>query len=402
VTRVSSPPGGAYVSGTWYCHVLSCDLPTRTLITLGGAALVAAVVLHSARGCAAGRARPAILHSTSTHAFVAPDGRPVTLNGINVVPVWGTGSGRTWAPAQYRAIRRRGFDSVRFVLYWNELEPRRGQYARDRLATLDRAVAAAAAAGLRVVLDMIHLWGPGGMAAVPRWARTGDSVATVQASAIPYLRMLAARYAREPAVVAYDPVNEPRRWPIDQDGVLAMYDRVIAAIRGVAPDKIVLVEPSYGDSSLSARCADLARLTYRRDIVVSVHDYFAGGDDDGFGPDCAQAGREAFDGRTGYAAPEPGRLRAHLLAYLDALRPAGLPLDVGEFGMGTSASHQRRWVRDSVRVFDALGLSRAWWEFRSVGGHGRFSATDARGRWRAFVRLLGAPTTDPRGLAACA
>lgn len=359
-------------------------------------------------GCSAGRARPAPLHSTRTHAFVAPDGRPVTLNGINVIPVWGAGRARTWDPSQYRAIRRRGFDSVRFVLYWNEFEPRRGQYARARLAALDRAVADAAAVSLRVVLDMIHLWGPGGMRAIPGWARTGDSVAAVQANAIPYLRMLARRYADDPAVVAYDPVNEPRRWPIDQNAVLAMYDRVIAAIRAVAPDKIVLVEPSYGDSSLAPRCADLARLTYRRNIVVSVHDYFVGGDDDGFGADCAQAGRHSFDGRTGYAAPEPARLRAHLRAYLDALRPAGLPLEVGEFGMGFSAPNQRRWVRDSVSVFDSLGLSRAWWEFRASAGRGRFSATDARGRWRPFVQLLTSTPArrgaghDEKGPAPCA
>jgi Cellulase (glycosyl hydrolase family 5) len=325
----------------------------------------------------------------------------VTLNGINVVPVWGAGRGRTWEPAQYRAIRRRGFDSVRFVLYWNELEPRRGRYARARLATLDRAVADAAGAGLRVVIDMIHLWGPGGMRSVPEWARSGDSVATVQAEAIPYVRMLAARYAGDAAVVAYDPVNEPRRWPIDQDAVLTMYDRVIAAIRQVAPEKIVLVEPSFGDSSLSARCADLATLTYRRDVVVSVHDYFAGGDP-GFAPDCAPAGRRSFDGRTGYPAAEPARLRAHVLAYLDALRTARLPLEVGEFGMGAAAPHQRRWVRDTVRVFDGLGLSRAWWEFRSSGGRGPFSATDARGRWRPFVRLLSVRPADPKGAATCA
>jgi endoglycosylceramidase len=363
---------------------------------------VAVVAVRNGPVCAAGRTGPAVLHSTSANAFVDPCGRPVTLNGINVVPVWGAGGGRTWAPTRYRAIRRRGFDSVRFVLYWNELEPRRGQFARARLATLDRAVGDAAAAGLRVVLDMIHLWGPGGMRAVPDWARSGDSVATVQASAIPYLRMLAARYADDAAVVAYDPVNEPRRWPIDQDAVLTMYDRVIAAIRDVAPDKVVLVEPSYGDSSLSPRCADLARLTYRRDVVVSVHDYFAGGDDDGFASDCGQAGRHSFDGRTGYPAAQPARLRAHLLAYLAALRPAGLALEVGEFGMGTAASHQRRWVRDSVRVFDALGLSRAWWEFSSAGGSGRFSATDADGRWRPFVRLLAVHRADPKGLLTCA
>jgi Cellulase (glycosyl hydrolase family 5) len=346
------------------------------------------------------------LHSTRGQAFVRPDGRAVTLNGVNLVAVWGSGAGRSWDRPHYRAIARRGFNSVRLVLRWDELEPQRGRFEAGRLATLDRAIADAGAVGLHVVLDMVHLSGPGGMRWVPGWARAGDSVATVAASALPYIQKLAARYADDPVVAAYDPVNEPYRWPIDQNAVFRMYDRVIAAIRHVAPRKVVFVEPSYGDSSLAPGCADLANLTYRRDVVISIHDYFAGADRDGFGDGCRQAGRYAYDGRTGYEPSAPAELRAHLRAYLDVLAPAGLPLDVGEFGMGVKAPGQARWVRDSVRLFNELGVSRAWWEYRTQGS---LSATTPSGRWRPFTRLL---TTPPRraragadrtkGLPACA
>lgn len=345
------------------------------------------------------------LHSTRTRAFVAPDGHPVTLNGLNVVPVWGPDGGRSWGRSRYRAIARHGFNSVRFVLYWDELEPQRGAFARARLAALDGAVADARAAGLYVVLDMIHLWGPGGMRSVPAWARAGDSVATIGANAIPYVRMLAARYAGEPSVAAYDPVNEPDRWPIDQDAVLRMYDRLIGAIRQVAPNKVVLVEPTYGDTSLRAGCADLASLVYRRDVVISIHDYFAGGDADGFGTGCRQTGRYAWDGHTGYRPQRPGELAAHLRAYLLTAARAGLPVEVGEFGMGVRARGQRRWVRDTVRLFNRYGLSRAWWEYRTAANGGALSATDARGRWRPFTRLLttaSGPPNDQKGLQTCA
>lgn len=345
------------------------------------------------------------LHSTRTRAFVTPDGHPVILNGLNVVPVWGADGGRSWGRSRYRAIARHGFNSVRFVLYWDELEPRRGAFAAARLTTLDRAVADARAAGLYVLLDMIHLWGAGGMRSVPAWARAGDSVATIEANAIPYLRMLAARYAGEPAVAAYDPVNEPYRWPIDQDAVLRMYNRLIGAIREVAPRKIVLVEPTYGDTSLRAGCADLGSLVYRRDVVISIHDYFAGGDGDGFGEGCRQRGRYAWDGRTGYRPARAGQLAAHVRAYLSAAARAGLPVEVGEYGMGFRAGDQRRWVRDTVRLFNRYGLSRAWWEYRTRANGGALSATDARGRWRPFTRLLtttASPANDQKGLQTCA
>jgi hypothetical protein len=71
--------------------------------------------------------------------------------------------------------------------------------------------------------------------------------------------------------------------------------------------------------------ADLSNLTHRANVVLSVHAYFVGGDDDGFGSVCRQAGRYAFDRGSGYQRREPGPLRAHLRAYLDALRPAGIP-----------------------------------------------------------------------------
>jgi hypothetical protein len=384
------------------------DLATRIVIAIVGIAILATLAARASPSCSAPpSALP--LHSTRTQAFVSPGGRAVALNGVNVVAVWGSGAGRSWDRSHYRAIAGRGFNSVRLVLSWDELEPQRGHFADARLATLDRVIADAGAVGLYVVLDMVHLSGPGGMRSVPGWARDGDSVATVEASALPYIHKLAARYADDPVVAAYDPVSEPYRWPIDQNAVLRMYDRIIAAIRQVAPRKIVLVEPSYGDSSLAPGCADLANLTYRRDIVVSIHDYFAGGDRDGFGDGCRPAGRYAYDGTTGYEPPAPAELRAHLRAYLDVLAPAGLPLDVGEFGMGFKVPGQARWVRESIRLFDELGLSRAWWEYRTRANAGRLSATDASGRWRPFTRILTATPARPsagvnraKGLPTCA
>jgi endoglycosylceramidase len=341
---------------------------------------------------------PAVLHSTPTHAFVAADGTPVTLNGVNVIPVWAGGARGSLSRRRFDAIAAKGFNSVRFVLYWDELEPHRGEFDHARVAALDTAISRAKAARLYVVLDMIHLWGAHGLRSVPAWARSGDSVASVQANATAYVRMLARRYRDEPAVAAYDPVSEPHRWPIDQNAVLVMYDRLVAAIRQVAPAKIVLVEPTYGDSSIRGACADLSKLKHRHDVAFSVHIYFAGGDDDGFDATCGQAGRYAWDGRTGYEPPDPGPLGAHLHAYLDTLAPEGIPLYVGEFGMGRGATNQARWVRDMLGLFDESGLSRAWWETRSPAPERK------RQRARAAdpVVMAAGDFTSCHGAAACA
>ena len=234
---------------------------------------------------------------------------------------------------------------------------------------------------------MAGAW-PHGLRDVPQWAQSGDSVESIEANAGAYLRMLARRYRHEPTVAAYDPVNEPRRSPIDQNAVLRMYDGLIATIREVDRDKVVLVQPTYGDTSIHGACADLANLTHRANVAFSIHDYFAGGDDDGFGAGCGQAGVYAWDARAGYRAREKGALRAHLRAYLDTLRPARIPLYVGEFGMAAGAVNRDQWVRDTVGLFDELRLGRSWWEYWTTAAHGALSATSSSGRWRPITDLL--------------
>ncbi len=304
---------------------------------------------------------------------------------MNVIPVWKGEPGRTWPAERYAQIRAEGFTAVRLVLYWDLMEPARGAFDPTSFATLDTAVQRARAAGLRIVLDVVHLWGAGGFADVPAWARTGDSVTTVRANAGPYLRRIAARYRADPAVAAYDLVNEFHRFPIDQDAVLRAYDSLIGEVRGADPAKIVLIEPTYGDTSIAGRLADFANLTHRRNVVWSLHDYFAGGDDDGYAADGRQKGRYAFDGRTGYPTPDPAALRAHLLVHLRKTRAAGIPMWIGEYGIGDGAPGHDRWIADQTALFARYGLGRAWWEYHTTGP---LSATTAAFAWKPWVGLL--------------
>jgi hypothetical protein len=351
------------------------------------AVLVCVAALAALAPSAAGAAAraPAPLHATATEPFVAPSGRAVRLVGLNVIPVFKGHPGGTWPRERYDQIRAKGFTAVRFVLYWDVMEPSRGAFDATSMATLDTAVARARGAGLRVVLDAVHLWGAGGFADVPRWARTGDSVTTVQANAGPYLRRLAARYRDEPAVAAYDLVNEFFRFPIDQNAVLRAYDALIAKVRSVAPRKIVLIEPTYGDTSIAGSLADFSNLRHRANVVWSIHDYFAGGDDDGYAPDGSQAGRYAWDGRTGYPTADPGALRAHVLVHLTKTRAARLPMWIGEFGIGDGAPGHDRWIADQTAVFARYRLGNAWWEYHTTGP---LSATTAAFAWKPWVSLL--------------
>jgi hypothetical protein len=371
----------------------------RTTIAVVGWVLVASAAVGGCQGLPpvagggeepstgrpAGGSFPAVLHSTPTAAFVDPSGQPLLLEGLNVMPIWSNDPGRTWPAGTYRRIRDAGFTVVRFVLYWDDFEPNRGDWDQVHLATLDTAVGRAGAAGLYVILDEIHLVGPGGFDHVPRWARTGDSVTTVERNGAGYLRMLASRYRAERTVAAYDPVNEFHRWPIDQNGVLRAYDRLVRQIRSVDPERIILIEPAYGDTSVAGNLVDFSTLTDRRNLVWSIHDYFAGGDDDGYGADGGQVGTYTWNGTAGYPVPDPEALERHLLVHLEKARTAGLPMWIGEFGIGERTVNRDRWIADQVGLFDRYGLGRAWWEYH---GASPFSATNRDASWKPWARRL--------------
>jgi hypothetical protein len=328
------------------------------------------------------------LHSTSTQPFVDSAGNPVRLIGLNVIPVWNSSPGQTWALAKYQQIRDKGFNAVRFVLYWDNFESSRGVFNQTNLTTLDTAISRAKSAGLYVILDEIHLWGSGGFNNVPAWARTGDSVTTVATNGAGYLKMLAARYRSEVAVAGYDMVNEFYRSPVDQNAVLRAYDGLISAVRTVDPDKIVLLEPTYGDTSIAGTLADFSNLTNRRNVVWSLHDYFAGGDDDGYNSSGAQAGTYVWDGTTGYGTPDAAALERHLLVHLNKTQAAGIPMWIGEFGIGLGVTNHDQWIKEKVSLYNKYGLGRTWWEYYTSGA---FSATNSDFTWKSWIGLLFGP-----------
>lgn len=349
-------------------------------------------VQKGAGGCPRSVAAPArpgallvALHSTPCQAFVTPSGVALRLRALNMIPVWRNRPGSTWAQWHYTQIADKGFNAVRFVLYWDVFEPSRGSFDQPSLATLDTAIARARAAGLYVILDGIHLWGRGGFNDVPRWAQTGDSVTSVQTNGGSYLKLLARRYRDDPAVAGLDLVSEFYRQPIDQNAVLRAYDRLIAQVRSVDPSKIVLIEPTYGDSSVAGSRANFSILTHRVNVVWSIHDFFAGGDGDGYAADGGQTGTYTWNGTTGYAHPDRDQLENHLLVNLRTLKHVGLPIWIGEFGIGAGTPNHDRWIADQVALFNKYDLGWSWWGY---GTSAHFDVTSQDYSWRPWARLL--------------
>jgi hypothetical protein len=300
-------------------------------------------------------APPVRLHATSNHPFVDPQGREVVLRGFNTFPVWADGNGPDldW----YTMLGERGFNVVRFVMPWEWYEPRKGAFSEKHFRALDRAVAHARRAGLYVVMDTIHVdpWH-----GTPAGASGSDRLDIIHRNARPYLRRLAVRYRDEPAVAAYDLINEPPMWPPDHRRIMRVYDSLIRAVRSGDRRKITMVSPLFGDAII--RREDFSPLSSRRNVVFTMHDYYSGAPSGNGYTVNGDKDKGSYDFRgLGYPDRDPSVLEEHLLINLRTVRAARLPIWIGEFGMSDNVPHVAEWRRDKVALFKRYGLGYAWW-----------------------------------------
>ena len=274
------------------------------------------------------------------------------------------------------------------------------------LATLVRVLDDAHAAGVRVVLAPISL--PGA-----RWKQlNGDRDdgrlwrdASYQVQAEAFWRQLAKRLRGQPALVAYNPLNEPHpergfgfedpgdegfpEWHARARGTPADLDafnrRVVAAIREVDPDTPVLL-----DGWFYASPAGLALLApvEAAGVLYAFHFY----DPWEYTTFRVNAGRYAYPGRL----PGPGgklspwsadTLRERVAPVVRWARAHGVPplrIVAAEFGVDRRVGGALSYLSDLVGVLDENGWHRAFYAFRGDGD------------WTGLDYELGFDRVDPR------
>jgi len=174
-----------------------------------------------------------------------------------------------------------GTNSVRYLVFWDRIEPQPGRYDQAYLDAVAQRVRWYGDEGFDVVLDLHQdVWGPAvGFDGAPDWATLTDGLPAqrqepweltylqpgvlrafdhfwrttgrhddLQASYLAMLGVLADRFADEPAVLGIDVMNEPfggsLQGPLFEQGPLsAFYQRAIDVVRAVDDDLWVLVEP---------------------------------------------------------------------------------------------------------------------------------------------------------------
>ncbi|WP_432589424.1 cellulase family glycosylhydrolase [Streptomyces sp. HD1123-B1] len=215
-------------------------------------------------------------------------GRTLTLRGWNVEDKTHRGADALSAITErhFRDLHDQGFNFARLLVFWDDLEPRRGHYSGRYLRSIERILDWAHRWRVQVVIDAHQdVFGPEfGHRGIPEWATRTDGLPftphpedwfaeyfepAVQA-AFEHLyedrdlqraqarmwQVLARRLGHHPAVLGYDLINEPmgRLRPgedlpaaahrIESEQLTPMYNRIADAIRTVDRHSRLFVEPT--------------------------------------------------------------------------------------------------------------------------------------------------------------
>ncbi|MCP4132208.1 MAG: glycoside hydrolase family 5 protein [bacterium] len=294
-----------------------------------------------------------------------------------------------------RASKEWGFNFVRFLIFWDGIEPEKGVFDEAYLDRVAERIEWYADAGMYVMLDMhqdLYALNFGGDGA-PEWAQMTDGLPAEPQSPwwLTYLqpgvtrafdnfwnynkhpdlqdhyamawKKVAERFKDYPNVIGYDLMNEPYGgswlWPVFEAFQLKpFYERVIASIRSVDEDRWIFYEPqafgvNFGiDSTLGT--PDDPRDGENR-LVYAPHFY----------PVDVHEGKGYNGDMTIFNSWADSRSRE--------LNAQKAPLVLGEFGLNPNQDGSGLFLDNVMTMMDRMGGGWAYWS-DDPGGWGPVDA----------------------------
>jgi len=324
--------------------------------------------------------------------FVDGMGREVILRGVNAggrsklppfLPFDPEPDFDTALEAYADSVASLGFNVVRLLIIYEAAEPVRGEYDQRYLEKYDAMVRAFGRRGVHVIVDAHQdlfsrrFCGDG----FPDWAlaekhrgrerhadcgywslryftrpvassfdRLYQNVDGVQDSYVEFFGMLAERYRGEPAVIGFEPINEPMpgaRGMVNyisfNRDLFAMYERVADAVHAADPRYLIFAEPCALDNQ-----NPLNALRKKPDIdnlVLAPHYY-----------DLGTFGISASPGGDQWMMRRGLKGNRRLGDHWDA------PVLLTEYGISPLNENAVEYIGELYEVFDELLLSGTFWE----------------------------------------
>ncbi|MFI8522601.1 cellulase family glycosylhydrolase [Streptomyces sp. NPDC085481] len=365
-----------------------------------------------------------LLAPTAAHADTGEDaiprltdsrGRALTLRGWNVEDKAHRGEQALSAITEkhFRDMRAKGFDFARLLVFWDDLEPRQGQYSQAYLRKIGRVLGWAEKYDVKVLIDAHQdVFGPAfGHRGIPEWATRTDGLpftphpddwfaeyfepavqrafthlyedADLRRAQARMWRVLADRFRDHPAVLGYDLINEPmgelregedlptaaRR--IEREQLTPMYNRLADAVRSADRDGWVFVEPTpiVGEGVPTG----LGRIDDPK-VVYAPHFYNSG----------MEAGAD-YD-------PAAGWIESYEQAVTRYPKEYKVPVVVGEWGpLNNSLPNMNRFYREAMA---SLGRYSSGWAGYVWCYGGGYCAVDGAGTFRTNKELTAEPYAE--------
>lgn len=330
-SRVTAPPrGGAGRSRARYEATYSRYVNRRDLI-FSAAALAAC-------SPAASQAAPAF-----------PMRRGVNLGNALEAPNEGDWGYRI-EDGHLAAIADAGFDGVRMPVRWDAHAMSAAPYTIDAafFARVDHVIETAIAHGLMVQLDCHHY--DALISEPPRH----------QERFLALWRQIAQRYRGAPAVLMFEPLNEPNGDWWRREHLSDFQREVIDIIRADHPERVIVLGPGNWNSidGLSEW-----RPPQGANIAASAH-YYEPHDFTHQNAEWLGAGAPRF-GRSWGSRADRDAVGAHIARAAAWSASRGIALQLGEFGVNRAVPLPQRalWTRTVREACDAHGIGWCAWDF---------------------------------------
>lgn len=339
---------------------------------------------------------PALYHSDGRWLNDS-SGRVLILRGMNV-----TGSNKwpdpetgkffpAWlSPDDFKLIASWGYNSVRFLIIWEAIEPEKGRFDENYLNDVYTITEWARDAGLLTILDMHQdiysrkFYGDG----APEWAVLDDGIPFtprtpwynnylepavqraydsfwqnrdgIQDEYFEAWKRVAEKFADADWVVGYDIMNEP--FPgttfnpdeFDEKYFQQFYDKAIDSIFEVDTQHLIFIEPNAMRTNVLAGVGLPSALVFDKDrvshLAYAPHFY-----------DPATTANYRYDN-------DISRLRDAIQAVYDDAERIGIPVWVGEWGVWEGdIVNADKFLEDQLSVLDEFIAPWSFWNYNRTG-----------------------------------
>lgn len=274
--------------------------------------------------------------------------------GVNIIgydPLWKDPAKARFQPRHFRVIRDGGFDFVRVVLFAFDHMDAQNRLDPKWLATLDRVVDQATAAGLGVILDEHD------------FDRCSNDPELCEPKLLAFWQQIGERYRNAPDTVLFELLNEPHG-KLDAARWNAMLQRLIPTVRATNPRRVLVVGPTRWNNL--EELPTLRLPANDRNIIATFHSY----EPFRFTHQGASWTPEMKDVRgVRFTAADEVRIARDFDRVAAWSKANDRPVLLGEFGAydesGTPLADRVRYTETVRREAEKRGLPWAYWQFDS-------------------------------------